>query len=91
MLQADHLITRANPVIYADMRRVVCVCRDCHAWKSLGSNRNKAQYGALVKTLMSPERIALWEAGGRDGWRPTRRSGVRLEAGGGCAAQRTQM
>jgi hypothetical protein len=33
-----------------------------HGWKSLGSNRNNAQYDALVKTIIEPERFMLWEA-----------------------------
>ena len=70
VLQADHLITRANSATYADSRLVVCVCRSCHAWKSLGGNRNKAQYDALVKTLLPPERVKLWEACELDSWRP---------------------
>lgn len=72
VLQADHLITRANSATYADSRLVVCVCRSCHAWKSLGNNRYKAQYDELVRTLISPERVALWERCERDSWRPHR-------------------
>lgn len=72
VLQADHLITRANSATYGDSRLVVCVCRSCHAWKSLGSNRNKAQYDALVKTILSTDRVKLWEACELDSWRPTR-------------------
>lgn len=45
---------------YADSRLVVCVCRPCHAWKSLGNNLRKGQYDALVRTLLPPERVALW-------------------------------
>jgi hypothetical protein len=74
VLQADHLITRANSATYADSRLVVCLCRRCHAWKSLGGNRNKAQYDALVKTLLPPERVKLWEACEGDSWRPHRTS-----------------
>ncbi|HXA25104.1 MAG TPA: hypothetical protein VNW90_22690 [Acetobacteraceae bacterium] len=62
ILQADHLITRAKPATYADARLLVCVCKGAHAWKSLRGNRNKAQYDALVKTNLSPERVILWEA-----------------------------
>lgn len=72
VLQADHLITRANSATYADTRLIVCVCRSCHAWKSLGSNRNKAQYDDLVKRIISPERVSLWERCERDSWRPVR-------------------
>lgn len=74
VLQADHLITRANSATFADPRLVVCVCRPCHYWKSVGSNRNKAQYDALVKTLIEPERVALWEACEKDSWKPHRAS-----------------
>jgi len=41
VLLADHLITRANSATFADSRLVVCVCKSCHAFKSLGSNRHK--------------------------------------------------
>lgn len=72
VLQADHLITRSNSATYADSRLVVCVCKPCHAWKSLGNNRRKAEYDTLVKTLLPSERVALWEACERDDWRPNR-------------------
>lgn len=72
ILQGDHLITRASSATYADSRLVVCVCKAHHGWKSVGANRRKAQYDEIVKTLISPERVALWEACERDSWRPTR-------------------
>src|SRR5829696_4299006 len=49
VLQADHLITRSNSGTYADTRLIVCLCKSCHAWKSLGGNAGKTQYDALVK------------------------------------------
>ncbi|MBX3498118.1 MAG: hypothetical protein KF889_01640 [Alphaproteobacteria bacterium] len=72
ILQADHLITRANGATFADHRLVVCVCKGHHGWKSVGSNMRKAQYDAIVKQLIEPERVALWEAAERDSWKPTR-------------------
>lgn len=72
VLQADHLITRSNSATYADTRLIVCVCRSCHAWKSLGSNMRKGQYDALVKTIISPDRVALWERCEQESWRPHR-------------------
>jgi hypothetical protein len=72
VLQADHLITRANSATFADTRLIVCVCRSCHAWKSLGSNNRKAEYDALVKTILPADRVALWERCERDSWRPVR-------------------
>lgn len=72
ILQADHLITRGNSATYADLRLVVCVCKGHHAWKSKGSNARKAEYDAIVKTLIEPERVALWEACEKDSWRPHR-------------------
>lgn len=33
ILQADHLITRANGATYSDTRLLVCVCRNHHGWK----------------------------------------------------------
>lgn len=80
-LQADHLITRANSSTFADSRLVVCVCRSCHAWKSLGPDDRKEQYDALVKTLISPQRVALWDAAKQELWRPhpTRTNDWRLQ------------
>lgn len=72
VIQADHLISRANSATYGDSRLVVCVCKGCHAWKSLGSNRNKGQYDALVKTILPAERVALWERCEEESWRPSR-------------------
>jgi hypothetical protein len=72
VLQADHLISRANSATYADPRLVVCVCRPCHAWKSLGGNLRKAQYDALVRALLPADRVALWDRCEADSWRPQR-------------------
>ena len=72
VLQADHLITRTNSATFADTRLVVCVCRPCHGWKSLGGNQRKAQYDALVRTLLPPDRVALWDRCEQDSWRPHR-------------------
>lgn len=73
VLQADHLITRANSATYADSRLVVCVCRSCHGWKSLGGNARKAQYDALVRKILSKDRVELWDRAERDSWRPHRK------------------
>jgi hypothetical protein len=62
ILQGDHLVTRGNSATYADTRLIVCLCKAHHGWKSLGSNLNKDQYDALVKTLLPPDRVKLWEA-----------------------------
>ena len=70
ILQADHLLTRANSQTYADSRLVVCVCKGAHGWKSVGSNRNKDQYDALVRTVLPPDGVALWDACEQDSWRP---------------------
>jgi hypothetical protein len=66
VLQADHLISRSNSATYADTRLIVCVCRSCHAWKSCGSNLRKNEYDRLVKTILPPERVALWERAEED-------------------------
>lgn len=76
ILQADHLITRANSATFADTRLIVCVCQAHHGWKSLGSNARKAQYDELVRTLISPERVALWDRCEQDSWRPKRTSAM---------------
>jgi len=62
VLQQDHLVTRANSTTFADPRLVVAVCKAHHGWKSVGSNRNKAQYDAAVRSVLSEERVKLWDA-----------------------------
>ena len=57
VLQADHLITRANSATYADSRLVVCICRTCHGWK----HWHEKEYDALVKTILPADRVLLWE------------------------------
>ena len=74
ILQADHLITRANSATFADPRLVVTVCKAHHGWKSVGSNRNKSQYDAAVRKVLSEERVRLWDACEKDSWRPARTS-----------------
>jgi hypothetical protein len=70
VLQADHLITRANSATFGDMRLVVCLCKRCHSWKSLGDNLRKAQYDQLVRSLLPQDRVALWDKAEQDMWRP---------------------
>lgn len=72
VLQADHMVTRSNSATFADSRLVVCVCKGIHGWKSVGSNRNKAQYDEMLKRILPPDRVALWERCERDSWRPVR-------------------
>ena len=69
VLQADHLITRANSATYADPRLVVCLCRACHGWK----HWHKEEYDALVKTILPEPVVALWERCQRDSWRSHRK------------------
>ncbi len=61
VFQADHLLSRSNSATYGDSRLVVLICRPCHGWKSLGSNLRKAEYDALVRTILPPQRVALWD------------------------------
>lgn len=69
VLQADHLITRANSATYDDTRLIVCVCKGHHGWKKW----HQKEYDALVRTLISPERVTLWDKAEQDSWRPNRR------------------
>ena len=69
---SDHLITHANADTYADSRLIFCVCKAHHDWKSLGSSMRKAQYDAVVKEILPPERVTLWERCEADSWRPVR-------------------
>lgn len=73
VFQADHLISRANSATYADSRLVVCVCKSCHGWKSLGGNRRKAEYDEMVKSILPPKTVALWEKAEKESWRPHRK------------------
>lgn len=57
VIQADHLITRANSATFADTRLIVCLCRGCHAWK----HWNETEYNELIKTILPEERIELWD------------------------------
>lgn len=58
VFQADHLVTRSNSATFTDTRLIVCLCKACHGgWKQW----NKEAYDALVKTVISKERVALWE------------------------------
>lgn len=68
VLQADHLITRANSATFADTRLIVCICRSCHGWK----HWHKEEYDDLVKSILPKERVELWDKCQRDSWRPKR-------------------
>lgn len=70
VIQADHLISRGNSATYADSRLVVCVCKSCHYWKSVAGNLRKSEYDALIKTVISKERVELWEQCEQDSWKP---------------------
>lgn len=70
VLQADHLITRANSATYADTRLIVCVCRSCHLWKKW----NKEQYDSIVHRLIGKERSDLWDRCQKDSWKPSPKS-----------------
>ena len=59
--QADHLITRSNSATYGDFRLVVLVCKNCHGWKSVGNNLRKREYDELVRSVLPPDRVALWD------------------------------
>ena len=70
VLQADHLITRANSATYADYRLLVCVCKGHHGWKKW----HEREYNALLKIMLPAERVALWDACEKDSWCPHRTS-----------------
>jgi len=55
---------------------MVCVCVGHHDWKSVGGNARKKLYDEVVRSLLTPERVELWDACERDQWRP-HRTGVR--------------
>lgn len=61
ILQADHLLSRSNSATYGDTRLIVCVCKGHHGWKSVGNNLRKETYDKLVRQILPPERVALWD------------------------------
>lgn len=69
ILQADHLITRANSATYADTRLIVCVCKGHHGWKKY----HKEQYDAVLRNILPKDRVVLWERAQGDSWRPNRK------------------
>lgn len=79
ILQADHLVTRSNGATFADTRLVVCACKGHHGWKSVGGNARKAEYDAIVKRIISPERVALLERAESMAHRATPQIDWRLE------------
>ena len=60
ILQADHLIERSNSATYADTRLIVCVCKGLHCWKHFKKS-NHDEYNRMIKSVLSKERISLWE------------------------------
>lgn len=77
ILQADHLITRANSATYAFTPLLVCVCKGLHGWKRW----NEAEYNRRIRALLSPERVALWDRANAARYQATRKftSDWRLE------------
>jgi hypothetical protein len=69
ILQADHLITRANAATYPDTRLIVCVCKGHHGWKRW----NEARYNEIVRTLIGKERCKLWDKMHDERYKPTRK------------------
>jgi hypothetical protein len=68
ILQADHLVTRANSATYADTRLVVCVCKGHHGWKKW----NEQRYNEIVRQLLPADRVALWDKAHAARYIPTR-------------------
>jgi hypothetical protein len=69
ILQADHLITRANAATYSDTRLIVCVCKGHHGWK----NYNKEAYDQAVRYMLSMDRLILWDRAHADRYTPHRK------------------
>lgn len=57
VIQADHLITRANSATFADTRLIVCICKNCHGWKKW----NEKSYEKLVRVTLPNDRKNLWD------------------------------
>lgn len=69
ILQADHLETRANAATYADTRLIVCVCKGHHGWKKW----NEGRYNEIVRSLIEPYRVALWDKAHAARYQPHRK------------------
>lgn len=69
ILQCDHLVSRSNSGTFADERLCVAICKGLHGWKSVGNNLRKAEYDRLMRNLLHPERVALWERAETMKWR----------------------
>lgn len=58
VLQADHLVTRANNATFGDTRLIVCLCQSHHGgfkqW-------NKADYDKVMRGVIGPKRTDLWD------------------------------
>ena len=67
VLQYDHLITRGNSATYSDERLGVLICRTCHGWK----HWHKEEYDALMRKILSKERVKHWDKCSEESWRPT--------------------
>jgi hypothetical protein len=58
ILQYDHLVTRARSVSYGDIRLGVALCKAHHG----GFKKwNKERYDRLMRRILPPERVALWD------------------------------
>ena len=71
ILQADHLISRANSATYADTRLIVCICNGLHGWKKWHKQnitkwsvrlfqRKEWLYGTVVKPTGAPIKHERW-------------------------------
>lgn len=50
--------------------------RGTMAGKSVGGNQRKKEYDAIVRTLLPPDRVALWDRCEQESWRATRTSAM---------------
>lgn len=69
ILQAEHLIERSNSATFADTRFVVCICKGHHGWKHFKTS-NQECYEAVIRTIISPERVTLWDRCKATSWKP---------------------
>lgn len=68
ILQADHLLTRANAATYSDTRLIVCVCKGLHGWKQY----NKEEYDQRIRPLIGEARCELWDKMHDERYKPRR-------------------
>lgn len=60
ILQFDHLNSRSFNISYGVSELGVTLCKGHHGWKHF-TDRNKKLYDSIIREIISPERVTLWD------------------------------